>query len=56
MAEMNKSRPWAATQNDDQKTATKRMALFPDRAEVLFIASDIWVVNTSFSPSPMPYL
>jgi len=44
MAEMSKHR-WAALaqQNEEQRTARERMALFPDKAEVLFIGHDIWV-------------
>ncbi|KAF8558621.1 Molybdopterin binding protein [Imleria badia] len=30
-------------QNDDQRTARMRMALFPHAAEVLFVAPDLWV-------------
>ncbi|KAF5365254.1 hypothetical protein D9758_005393 [Tetrapyrgos nigripes] len=40
---MNRHRAWVASQNPQQKEATKRMALFPDRAEVLFVGRDIWV-------------
>jgi hypothetical protein len=47
MAEMNKHRPWVATQNEQQRAATRRMALFPDKAEVLFIAKDVWVVRVT---------
>ncbi|KAL0946196.1 hypothetical protein HGRIS_012457 [Hohenbuehelia grisea] len=43
MEEMMRHRPWAATQNEQQREATRRMALFPNAAEVLFIAKDIWV-------------
>ena len=32
-------------QTDEQRVARERMALFPARAEVLYIASDIWVVS-----------
>jgi molybdopterin-biosynthesis enzyme MoeA-like protein len=31
-------------QTPEQKTAQERMALFPERAEVLFVSKDIWVV------------
>ncbi|KAG6329498.1 hypothetical protein ID866_9592 [Astraeus odoratus] len=30
-------------QTEEQRTARKRMALFPEGAEVLFVASDLWV-------------
>ncbi|KAL4253362.1 Molybdopterin binding protein [Abortiporus biennis] len=44
MAEMSKYR-WAslAQQNEEQRTARERMAFFPDKAEVLFVAPDLWV-------------
>ncbi|KAK7683820.1 hypothetical protein QCA50_013196 [Cerrena zonata] len=44
MTEMSKHR-WAslAQQNEEQRIARERMALFPDQAEVIFIAPDIWV-------------
>ncbi|TCD68792.1 hypothetical protein EIP91_009806 [Steccherinum ochraceum] len=44
MSEMSKHR-WAslAQQNPEQRAARERMALFPDKAEVLFIAPDVWV-------------
>ncbi|THU79809.1 Molybdopterin binding protein [Dendrothele bispora CBS 962.96] len=43
MNEMNKNRAWVASQDSQQREATKRMALFPDKAEVLFVGRDIWV-------------
>lgn len=46
MAQMIKQRTWMATQTPQQRAATERMALFPDRAEVLFVAEDIWVVSS----------
>jgi len=45
MQEMSKQR-WGtslAQQNPEQRAARERMALFPDKAEVLFIAPDVWV-------------
>lgn len=45
MNEMIKHRPDFAQQNEEQRTARERMALFPARAEVLYIAPDIWVVS-----------
>jgi hypothetical protein len=45
MQEMYKHRPWVAMQDEKQLAATRRMALFPDKAEVLFIAKDVWVVR-----------
>ena len=46
MTEMSKHR-WASLgeQTEEQRTARERMALFPERAEVIFIAPDIWVVS-----------
>ncbi|KAK0469184.1 MoaB/Mog domain-containing protein [Desarmillaria tabescens] len=41
--EMNKHRPWISSQTKLQREATQRMALFPERAEVIFVGSDIWV-------------
>ncbi|KAG7451675.1 Molybdopterin binding protein [Guyanagaster necrorhizus] len=41
--EMNKHRPWILSQTTSQREATKRMALFPERAEVIFVGRDIWV-------------
>ncbi|ESK94823.1 molybdopterin binding domain-containing protein [Moniliophthora roreri MCA 2997] len=43
MNEMNKHRSWMATMDSQQREATKRMALFPNKAEVIFIGKDIWV-------------
>lgn len=46
MEEHSRLRPSFAQQNEDQRIARKRMALFPHDAEVLFVAPDIWVVRT----------
>ncbi|KAG7095806.1 hypothetical protein E1B28_006506 [Marasmius oreades] len=43
MNEMNKNRAWMASMDAEQRDATKRMALFPEKAEVIFIGRDIWV-------------
>ncbi|CAK5263747.1 unnamed protein product [Mycena citricolor] len=43
MAALSHQRRRFAEQTPEQKTAMERMALFPDRAEVLFVAGDIWV-------------
>ncbi|KAF8262320.1 Molybdopterin binding protein [Lactarius quietus] len=43
MAEMSKHRSWLHTQDEEQRHARERMALFPANAEALFVASDIWV-------------
>ncbi|KAJ6475236.1 MoaB/Mog domain-containing protein [Mycena vitilis] len=43
MTQMIKHRTWISAQTPQQRAATERMALFPDRAEVLFVAKDIWV-------------
>jgi molybdopterin-biosynthesis enzyme MoeA-like protein len=45
MEESGKHRTWISKQSEEQRTARKRMALFPDAAEVIFVASDIWVVS-----------
>jgi len=45
MEESRKHRAWILQQSEEQRTARKRMALFPDASEVLFVASDIWVVS-----------
>lgn len=37
-------------QTDEQRTAQKRMALFPEGAEVLFVADDLWVVCLTHDP------
>ncbi|KAI0685922.1 MoaB/Mog domain-containing protein [Cerioporus squamosus] len=43
MNEMIKYRTDIANQTDEQRKARERMALFPARAEVLYIAPDVWV-------------
>ncbi|KAF8843534.1 Molybdopterin binding protein [Paxillus ammoniavirescens] len=43
MEQSIRQRPSFSQQNEDQRIARKRMALFPHAAEVLFVASDIWV-------------
>ncbi|KXN89749.1 hypothetical protein AN958_05289, partial [Leucoagaricus sp. SymC.cos] len=45
LTEMTKHRPWVQQQNEEQRTATKRMALLPhgEKVEVLFVGEDIWV-------------
>ncbi|KAG1743808.1 putative molybdopterin binding domain-containing protein [Suillus lakei] len=43
MEEASKHRTWITQQTEEQRTARKRMALFPEAGEVLFVASDIWV-------------
>ena len=47
---MTRHRPWASQQTSQQLEATRRMALFPDQAEVIFVDSDLWVVRY-FYPS-----
>jgi hypothetical protein len=46
MSEMNKYRKWVGTQDAQQRAATRRMALFPEQAEVIFVDKDVWVVRT----------
>lgn len=43
MTESLKHRSWMHTQNEEQKRARERMALFPANAELFFVAKDIWV-------------
>jgi molybdenum cofactor synthesis domain-containing protein len=43
MAEMNKDRAWVKAQDDQQRAAQQRMALFPENAEVIYTSKDIWV-------------
>lgn len=43
MTAMAKQRATFKDQTEEQRTAMHRMALFPDKAEVLFIAGDMWV-------------
>ncbi|XP_006455316.1 hypothetical protein AGABI2DRAFT_153347 [Agaricus bisporus var. bisporus H97] len=45
LTEMTKDRPWVKQQNEEQRTATKRMALLPtgDLVEPLFVGEDTWV-------------
>ncbi|KAI9464037.1 Molybdopterin binding protein [Lactarius psammicola] len=43
MAEMSKHRSWVHTQDEEQRRAREKMALFPANAETLFVASDMWV-------------
>jgi molybdopterin-biosynthesis enzyme MoeA-like protein len=50
MEEASRHRVWMSQQTEEQRTARKRMALFPEAGEVLFVASDVWVVRIpSFS-------
>ena len=51
MSELTKPWSWVRTQNEEQRRARERMALFPANAETLFVAEDIWVVsNHPFPP------
>jgi len=46
MSVMNNNPKWAETQqNPEQLAATHRMALFPERAEVIYVEKDVWVVR-----------
>jgi hypothetical protein len=38
-------RQWLHDTTHAQEEATRRMALFPERAEVLFVQKDMWVVS-----------
>lgn len=46
MKEMSKHRTDILDQTPEQLKARNRMALFPDKAEVLFVDSELWVVST----------
>jgi hypothetical protein len=54
MVEFSKHRSWIHTQNEEQRRARERMALFPANAEALFIARDIWVVSNYLILHLMP--
>ena len=45
MAALSRIRKWTSQQTEDQRAAQQRMALFPDKAEVIFVGEDIWVVS-----------
>jgi hypothetical protein len=46
MRMMMKSGQWfAGTTNQDQEKAVKRMALFPEQAEILFVGTETFVVR-----------
>lgn len=47
MTAMSKHRADIMNQSAEQREARERMALFPAKAEALFIAPDVWVVRTS---------
>ena len=47
MTETNKTRAWVSLQNKEQISAQHRMALFPNKAEILFASPDIWIVRIS---------
>lgn len=56
MSELSKHRSWIHTQNQEQRSARQRMALFPANAETLFVARDMWVVSTNHLVSlPPPF-
>jgi hypothetical protein len=45
MEAMSKTRKWNAHQNAEQRAAYQRMALFPNKGEIIFVGTDIWVVS-----------
>lgn len=45
MAALSRLRKWASQQTTEQRTAQQRMALFPEKAEVIFVGEDTWVVS-----------
>jgi hypothetical protein len=54
MTELSKHRSWIHTQNQEQRRARQRMALFPANAETLFVARDMWVVSKHHSVALPP--
>lgn len=46
MAEMSKHRVDVQKQSDDQRTARERMALFPAKAEAIYVSGELWVVSS----------
>lgn len=48
MESMYSSRVWVEGQTTEQRDAFRRMALFPEDAEVLYVGRDIWVVSWCF--------
>jgi molybdopterin-biosynthesis enzyme MoeA-like protein len=51
MAALSKHRSWIHTQNEEQRRARERMALFPANAEALFVVKDLWVVSNHLPPT-----
>ena len=45
MAALSRIRKLASQQNPEQRAAQQRMALFPAKAEVIFVEEGIWVVS-----------
>jgi len=43
MTTFSKNRKDLQNQSDEQKTALERMALFPSKAEILFVGEELWV-------------
>jgi molybdopterin-biosynthesis enzyme MoeA-like protein len=54
MTELSKHRSWIHTQNQEQRSARQRMALFPANAEALFVARDMWVVSIAHPRHHLP--
>ena len=46
MREASKHRIDFSQQTEDQRVARERMALFPDKGEVLFVHGEAWVVSS----------
>ena len=55
---MSQHRKDIANQTDEQRAARERMALFPERAEVIYTSSEIWVVrsHSSFFDTFLTYM
>jgi molybdopterin-biosynthesis enzyme MoeA-like protein len=54
MAALSRIRKLASQQNAEQRAAQQRMALFPEKAEVIFVGEDIWVVSHLVQRRQMP--
>lgn len=54
MAALSRIRKLASQQNAEQREAQQRMALFPEKADVIFVEEDIWVVSHLAQHHQMP--
>lgn len=52
-----KNKTWLENATEEQKMARNRMALFPEKGEILFIGTDMWVVRmSSYITEPLSIL